>query len=196
MAQALSDSHVHDDNNMTVFVLMGTAGCGKSTVAKELQKLLNCEFMEGDDFHPPANVKKMSEGHPLTDDDRWPWLRSIQEHLIERGKQAKEDHSHRHVTIVTCSALRRVYRDILRQVPSNLGTVWFVFLKGSTKLLTERIAARRGHYMAASMLQSQLDVLEEPNPEQEQVIVADIAPPPDQIAQQILQEGKKQHILP
>ncbi|KAG0174090.1 hypothetical protein DFQ28_009738 [Apophysomyces sp. BC1034] len=175
---------------MPIFVVMGTAGCGKTSVAEEMQKLLQCDYLEGDVLHPQANVDKMASGYPLTDDDRWPWLRLIRDVLVEKASQ------HHATAVVTCSALRKVYRDILSDIPSELGSVTFCYLKGSPALLAERIAARQGHFMKPGMLRSQLDTLEEPNPEVENVIVADIIPEPKVIAQQIVNEARSRGILP
>lgn len=131
-------------------VVMGVAGCGKSTVAAELKNHLGWCVAEGDDFHPPENIAKMSAGVPLTDDDRWPWLDLI------AAWTKKQDAAGRS-TIVTCSALRRVYRDRLR-IPS--GRTVFVHLVGSPELLEHRLASRSGHFMPPTLLPSQLATLE------------------------------------
>lgn len=137
-------------------------------------------------------------GHPLNDDDRWPWLRLIRDHLITKATEVQhlDIHSSQRVVIVTCSSLRKVYRDILREVPSDLGTVCFVYLKGTPELLLQRIQSRQGHFMPASMLQSQLDTLEEPDPSVENVIVASIVPPPHEEARHILDAAIKKGMLP
>lgn len=137
-------------------------------------------------------------GEPLNDDDRWPWLRIIRDNLKERAEAmlALDTTSPTRVIVLTCSSLRRVYRDILREVPSELATITFVYLKGSPELLQERIAGRKGHFMAAKMLQSQLDTLEEPDENQESVIVADIRMDPPSLAEWIVQDARKRRILP
>lgn len=127
---------------------MGVSGCGKSCLGAALGERLGMGFIEGDSLHPPANVEKMRSGTPLTDADRWPWLDRI---AAELG--ANED------LIVSCSALRRVYRDRLRA--SGQG-VHFVHLAGSREVLAERMAARSGHYMPVTLLDSQLATLEAP----------------------------------
>ncbi|CAO3660528.1 unnamed protein product [Rhizopus stolonifer] len=160
-----------------IFVLMGTAGCGKSSVAEQIQLSLGCKFIEGDSLHPPENVKKMSLGSPLDDDDCWPWLLKICDHSFNRLK-------------------RKVYRDILRKVPEELGTVIFVYLKGSQKLLLDRIQNRKGHFMAAEMLQSQLNTLEEPDEKTERVIVASIVPTPPEEAKHIIAAAVEKGFLP
>ncbi|ORX62714.1 shikimate kinase [Hesseltinella vesiculosa] len=171
-----------------VYVLGGVAGCGKTSVAEAMQDKLHCEYIEGDQLHPAENVAKMSAGIPLQDEDRWGWLETIRDTIAEKTKKLQADgvNDKEHTLIVTCSGLRKVYRDILRQVPSSLASVTFVYLKGSPELLSERIGARKNHFMSATMLQSQLDTLEEPNPAQEQCIVVSIEPPPATIAENVL----------
>lgn len=97
----------------THLIISGVSGCGKTSVAQELHKILGWPYAEADDFHSPANKEKMAEGHPLTDEDRWPWLRSLRDWM---SAQAAEGHS----TIVTCSALKKVYRDVLREATGNI----------------------------------------------------------------------------
>jgi len=143
---------------------MGVAGSGKSTVGQMLQERLGWSLAEGDDFHPIANIAKMSSGVPLTDEDRWPWLDSIV------AWTAREDAAGRN-TIVTCSALRRVYRDRLRTAP---GRTVFVHLHGSEPVLAARLAARPGHFMPPMLLPSQLATLEQLGPD-ESGVVLDIA---------------------
>ncbi|KAI8645550.1 shikimate kinase [Parasitella parasitica] len=181
-----------------IFVLMGTAGCGKTSVACEMQKLLNCYYLEGDSLHPLLNVEKMAAGHPLDDDDRWPWLRLIRDHLTEQAKQVYglDVNSPNRALVVTCSSLKKVYRDIFREVPAELGTVIFVYLKGTHELLLQRIQGRVDHFMPPSMLQSQLDTLEEPNEKVEKVIVASIIPPPIVEAKNIIEVAVKLGYLP
>ncbi|KAJ8658779.1 hypothetical protein O0I10_005505 [Lichtheimia ornata] len=180
-----------------VFILMGTAGCGKTSVAEEMQKLLQCEYIEGDQLHPKANVDKMSRGEPLNDDDRYPWLQVIANVLEEKAKalQGQDVSSTKRVIILTCSSLRKAYRDLLRKVPQANATITFVYLKGSPELLLERITGRKGHFMAAKMLESQLDTLEEPDPSQENVIVADIRKDPPTLARWIVDEAHSRTIL-
>lgn len=134
----------------------------------------------------------------MDDDDRWPWLRVIRDHLALEAEKVKDldmESKHRAV-IVTCSSLKKVYRDILREVPSDLGKVIFVYLKGSQELLLQRIQGRQGHFMPASMLQSQLDTLEEPKENEETVIIASIIPTPDDEARIIVDEAVERSFLP
>src|SRR5919107_184607 len=134
----------------TSIVVMGVSGSGKSTVAEGLVERLGWEFAEGDDFHPPANVEKMRSGIPLDDDDRWPWLRTLAAWIGEHEQAGRS-------VVVTCSALKRSYRDLLRD---GHPSVWFAHVTVDPDLLRERIEKRTGHYMPSSLLDSQLDTLE------------------------------------
>ena len=134
--------------------MMGVAGSGKSLIGAALARALGIEFVEGDEFHSAENVERMSRGVPLTDDDRARWLRS----LAARIRVAKDAGTG---LVMSCSALRRSYRDILRAEASDLR---FVFLKGERALIAERLAGRRGHFMPLSLLDSQFATLEEPSP--------------------------------
>ena len=134
----------------TTIVVMGVSGSGKSTVAAELVARTGWVFAEGDDFHPEANVAKMHAGTPLTDDDRWPWLAAVAAWI---GKQESAGLD----AIVTCSALRRVYRDVLRD---GHPSVWFAHITVPPDVLGDRLAHRTGHFMPPSLLSSQLATLE------------------------------------
>lgn len=149
---------------MTVVVLMGVAGSGKSTVGALVAKRLGWPFQEGDVLHPPANVTKMAAGEPLTDEDRWPWLGRVREWIAEHGDG-----------VITCSALKRSYRDVLR-APH----VQFVYLEAGRDDLRPRLAARAGHFMPASLLGSQLADLEPPD-DDEGVITLDAAESPAEL---------------
>ncbi|RKN41299.1 gluconokinase [Streptomyces hoynatensis] len=131
-------------------VVMGVSAVGKSTVARELAQRLGVPFAEADDFHSEANIAKMSAGIPLTDADRTPWLAAIGGWLREREAEGSGG-------VVTCSALKRTYRDVLREAAPG---VFFLHLTGSRELLQERIAARQGHFMPPGLLRSQLETLE------------------------------------
>ena len=156
-----------DHRLKTTIVVMGVAGCGKSTVAEDLAERLGWPVIEGDDLHTPANKAKMTAGTPLTDADRIPWLSAIRDE-IDRTPTS---------LIVTCSALRRSYRDLLR---TARGRVRFLHLTGSHAVLGARIGARTGHFMPAGMLISQLDTLE-PLTDDEDGVAVDIDRRPEEI---------------
>ena len=153
----------------TTVVVMGVAGTGKSTVAKELSRRSGWVFAEGDEFHPQANVAKMTAGIPLDDDDRWPWLRSIAAWIGER-ERAGED------AVVTCSALKRAYRDLLRD---GHPSVWFAHVATPPRVLEERMRNRKGHFMPPSLLPSQLAMLEQLAPDEPGVVIVDEGTPED-----------------
>ncbi len=148
-----------DDNHTsgsTSLIVMGVSGSGKTTVALGVAEDRGWEYAEGDDFHPRANVEKMREGTPLDDDDRWPWLRAIAAWVGEREADGES-------VVVTCSALKRSYRELLGR---GHPTVRFCQLVVPEEVLTERLANREGHYMPASLLRSQLDTLEDLQPDE------------------------------
>jgi gluconokinase len=131
-------------------VVMGASGSGKTTLAEGLARRLGWELLEGDDLHPRANVAKMAAGTPLTDDDRWPWLRAIGAWIDDRASTGTS-------AVVTCSALRRSYRDLLRE---GRPAVRFCHVSAEPELIARRMERRRGHYMPPSLLPSQLAALE------------------------------------
>src|SRR5215203_5808387 len=139
-----------DQPRTTTIVVMGVSGSGKSTVAAGLVERLGWEFAEGDDFHPPANVDKMRSGMPLDDEDRWPWLRTLAAWIGEHEQAGTS-------AVVTCSALKRAYRDVLRE---GHPSIWFAHVTADRELLSERVEHRTGHYMPSSLLDSQLATLE------------------------------------
>ncbi|WP_043110124.1 gluconokinase [Paraoerskovia marina] len=158
---------------MTVehLVLMGVAGSGKTTVAEILTERTGRPYAEADDFHPAENVAKMQAGTPLDDADRAPWLAAMRDWLTTQADAGRS-------TVVTCSALRRPYRDTLREAR---GRVRFVHLDGSPDLLAERIGARAGHFMGAGMLASQLETLEPLDPDEDGIRL-DVAAAPHELA--------------
>lgn len=160
-----------------VVVLMGVCGSGKTEVGRRLAARLGCDFLDGDDFHPPENVAKMRLGTPLTDTDRWPWLDRIAAEIgyrLDAGRGA----------VVACSALARRYRDRLGLARPG---VVLVHLDGTRDVLAARLAARQGHFMPPGLLDSQLATLERPTTD-EHAIVVDVSNPPDTIAARISQE--------
>ena len=148
-------------------VLMGVSGCGKTTAALNLHNALGWPVAEADDFHPEANIDKMSRGVALTDEDRWPWLKSMRDWMSER---ATEDVK----TIVTCSALKRSYRDLLSGAQ---GRVFFIHLLAQPDELQERMAHREGHFMPSSLLPSQFAALEPLSDDEDGVTVVSRATP-------------------
>ncbi|MBI1774429.1 MAG: gluconokinase [Proteobacteria bacterium] len=150
---------------------MGVCGSGKSTVGQALARKIGADFAEGDRWHPPENIAKMTKGVPLEDADRWPWLDALAR-AIEGWVAARQR------TVLTCSALRESYREVLTQGRAGVS---LVYLKGDQQLIAERLARRRDHFMPAALLPSQFAQLEEPAG----VPAIDIAPPPDAVAETI-----------
>jgi gluconokinase len=146
---------------MTIVVVMGVSGSGKTTIAAGLARKEGWPLLEGDQFHPPANIAKMKAGTPLTDADRWPWLQAIaarEDELRANGQSA----------VVACSALKRAYRNILiGDRPDTL----LVYMRGSKALIAERMKARKDHFMPPALLDSQFDTLEEPGPDEHPIVV-------------------------
>ena len=154
------------ETNPCALVVMGVSGSGKSTIADSLAARLGWRYEDGDKFHPPGNVAKMSAGHPLTDEDRWPWLRAIADEIdrvCAAGQRA----------VVACSALKRAYRDILVH---GRGDVRIVFLNGTQDLIADRLATRKGHFMPPGLLASQFKTLEPPQPDERPITVSIDAP--------------------
>ncbi|MEY4965184.1 MAG: hypothetical protein RL274_767 [Pseudomonadota bacterium] len=152
----------NNKNDVPLIVVMGVAGSGKSTIAAGLAEKLGVDFIEGDALHPQANVNKMAGGLPLTDDDRWPWLEAIGER-IDAERVAGMG------VVVSCSALRQVYRECLRKKVN--GRVQFILLDGPRDLISKRMLGRKGHFMPQSLLDSQLATLEKPGPDEDAVIL-------------------------
>ncbi|MBI1290625.1 gluconokinase [bacterium] len=153
-----------------IVVVMGVAGCGKSTVGRMLADRLGLPFHDADAFHPSANIAKMASGVPLTDADRWPWLDAMAAEMPRWERLGG--------AVLACSALREVYRERLR---TGSPQCRFVYLRGDRSLLEQRLAERPGHFMKPGMLDSQLATLEEPA----DAIVADVALSPEEICQRV-----------
>ena len=156
-------------------VAMGVSATGKSSVAKDMAEELGYTFIEGDNFHPPANIRRMADGIPLSDEDRLPWLQTL------AGLLAKH-HAEGISTILTCSALRRSYRDVLRGAVPD-GDVFFVHLHAEFAVLQERMSERDKHFMPTSLLESQFDTLEELQDDEAGVVI-DVEPPLDRVVAQ------------
>jgi gluconokinase len=164
----------HNPDTPSVAVVMGVAGAGKTTVGERLADWLDWRFIEGDRLHPPENVAKMQSGQPLTDPDRTPWLAAVARAIdVWRASGA--------CGVITCSALKRDYR---RRIIGSRRNVGLVYLDGSRELIAKRLAARRGHFMPASLLDSQFTALEPPGPDENPITVA-IDQPVDRIVGQI-----------
>jgi len=159
--------------NARILLLMGVSGSGKTTVGALLAGRLGWPYAEADSFHSAANVEKMTAGRPLTDEDRWPWLRAIRAWMDERLAKGESG-------VVTCSALKRAYRDVLRRPE-----VLLIYLQGGRELIAQRMAARHGHYFKPGLLDSQFATLEEPSAD-ESVITVPIGGTPSQIVDDIV----------
>lgn len=150
-----------------VIVLMGVSGSGKSTTGTRLGNRLGWTFRDADSFHPPANIAKMSRGEPLSDEDRRPWLEAIAAFIDARRAAGAP-------AIVSCSALKRRYRDVLI---AGRPDVRLVFLKGDRRLIADRVGRRKGHFMPPALLDSQFAALEEPDADENALVVSVAAPP-------------------
>ncbi|OJU32586.1 MAG: ribose 5-phosphate isomerase A [Alphaproteobacteria bacterium 65-37] len=170
----LDGAHVHR-GSPPVLVVMGVSGAGKTTVAEELAARLGWAFQEGDELHPEANVAKMRAGIALTDEDRWPWLDRVAA-WIDRQRAARQP------GIITCSALRKTYR---QRIVGDRPEVRLVYLRGGHDLVAKHLAGRAGHFMPGSLLQSQIDTLEEPEADEDPLTI-DVDRAADQIADEII----------
>jgi gluconokinase len=159
----------------TCIVVMGVSGSGKTTVAERLAARLGCQYEEGDDHHPKANVDKMHAGIPLDDDDRRPWLEELARWIGEREAASQN-------SVLTCSALKRSYRDLLR---TGNESVWFAHVDVPQDVLAQRLEARQGHYMPASLLTSQLTTLQPLQPDEPGITVPGTGKP-DEVVDAIL----------
>jgi gluconokinase len=154
-------------------IIMGVSGSGKTTIGKRLSDKLGWDFYDADDFHPQANIDKMSRGIPLTDGDRWPWLENLNRLMLEYINKNRP-------VVVSCSALKSSYRDLLLK---NISHAVLVYLRGDYGLIKERMHQRQDHYMRARMLESQFEALEEPK----DAIIIDIGADPEAIIDAIIQ---------
>ncbi|KQI69261.1 hypothetical protein AN189_06825 [Loktanella sp. 3ANDIMAR09] len=154
-------------------IVMGVSGCGKSLIGEMLADEIGLPFLDGDDLHPPANIAKMSDGKPLNDADRAPWLDAVGEALAACDR------------VIACSALKRIYRDRIR---AAAGTVCFVHLAGDRAVLLDRVSSRPGHFMPADLLDSQCEALEPPGSD-ERAVTVDIDATPDQVLAAIMATG-------
>ncbi len=162
-----------------VYVIMGVSGCGKTTIGKLLAKQLKLSFYDADNFHPQTNIRKMEQGIPLNDDDRKPWLDILSKKINEWNQTGG--------AVLACSALKKSYRDLLRNVNSDGAVnVKFIYLKGSKEIIYKRLNDREGHYMPPELLNSQFQDLEEPK----HALTVNIDQKPDTILKHILNDLK------
>lgn len=162
---------------------MGVSGCGKSTIAELIASQLNGHYLDADDLHPPENKELMTAGIALTDENRWPWLRKVRQVGQERSDSGE-------VIVIACSALKKSYRDVLNEAPNTC----YVFLQGSRSLIQQRMEGRKGHFMAASLLDSQIETLDSPEAEPN-VVTIDIQPEPKEIAGNAVAALKQRNFL-
>ncbi|MEO9527587.1 gluconokinase [Roseibium sp.] len=158
---------------MTAFVVMGVSGCGKSEIGRGFARAIGGKFFDGDDLHPAENIARMSRGDPLSDADREPWLDRVGLRLKDVGEP----------TVVACSALKRAYRE--RIIDRAGGPVIFLYLEGTRDVLSERMTSREGHFMPPALLDSQLETLEPPEPD-ELSVKASIDQAPDLVVAELL----------
>lgn len=164
-----------------IFVLMGVSGSGKSAVASHVAHELQGAFLDGDFLHPRSNITKMASGEPLNDDDRQPWLKALNDAAFAMQRTNK-------VSLIVCSALKKSYRDILREGNPNLR---FVYLKGDFDLIESRLKERKGHFFKTQMLVTQFETLEEPTADERDVLVVDIDQPLDGVVADTVAQIKK-----
>jgi len=155
-----------------IIIVMGVSGSGKTTLAQGIATAMDWDFAEGDAFHPAANIAKMASGHPLTDEDRWPWLRAIGAWIDGHSRSGTS-------AVVTCSALRQVYRDLLRE---GRPTVRFAHVTADPELIEDRMGHREGHFMPASLLPSQLATLERLRTDEPGMVVSAVGKPEEVLA--------------
>lgn len=147
-----------------IYVLMGVSGSGKSAVASEVAHQLNAAFLDGDFLHPRSNILKMASGEPLNDDDRTPWLKALNDAAFAMQRTNK-------VSLIVCSALKKHYRDLLRDGNPNLS---FIYMKGDFEVIESRLKARKGHFFKTQMLVTQFETLQEPQADEKDVLIVDI----------------------
>ncbi|KAG9285035.1 hypothetical protein G9A89_009845 [Geosiphon pyriformis] len=174
-----------------ILVIMGTSASGKSHIGHYLSKTLSLPFIDGDDLHSESNIQKMCSGLPLTDTDRFPWFRSILNTFLSLIKESSNPPKG---IIIACSALKKSYRDFLREGISkdNSVKIWFVYLKTSKKVLEERIRRREGHFMKLGMLESQFKDLEEPSEkDEERIVVVNGNNQADEVVKEIIEKVRE-----
>ncbi|VFP83918.1 Thermoresistant gluconokinase [Candidatus Erwinia haradaeae] len=170
-----------------VFIFMGVSGSGKSTVATAVAHQLNAALLDGDFLHPRVNIAKMSSGHPLNDNDRLPWLQAINDAVFAMQRTNE-------LSLIVCSALKKTYRNILRNGNSNVS---FIYLKGHFETIQARLQARKGHFFQSNMLETQFTILENPDEDEKDVWIIDINQPLQNVLTATLKviEGVKKNIM-
>lgn len=171
MAATTSSNTTTTYKHHHIWLVTGPAGCGKTTVAEHLSKALNMPYLEGDSYHPKANIDKMASGVPLTDADRWDWLTALRQNSMQLIASGSEG------VVLTCSALKRKYRDVIRVAAYNNPSIQihFIYLDASEDVLLKRVAARKGHYMGANMVHSQFNILERPQEDEADIMSVDVS---------------------
>ncbi|OHF04050.1 thermoresistant glucokinase family carbohydrate kinase [Colletotrichum orchidophilum] len=174
-----------------IVFLTGPTGTGKTTIAKYLTDSLHMTFIEGDDYHPKENIEKMHRGEALTDDDRWGWLDALRDEALKELAQ-DQDRLHGGGVIVTCSALKRAYRDVLRGAshPEKDIFVHFITLHAPEEVLLERVKNRHGHFAGSNLVHSQFQSLDPPQDDEPDVVGVDVRPPVDEVERDALQKLK------
>lgn len=167
-------STINHDNH--IYVLMGVSGSGKSAVASEVAYQLHAAFLDGDFLHPRCNIMKMAAGEPLNDRDRMPWLKALNDAAFAMQRTNK-------VSLIVCSALKKKYRDMLRENNPNLS---FIYLRGNFALIESRLKARKGHFFKTQMLVTQFQTLEEPSADERDVVAVNIDQPLDSVVSNTL----------
>jgi len=177
-----NNSNQPDTKHHHIWLITGPAGCGKSTVAQFIAKTMNLPYIEGDEYHPESNIDKMAKGIPLSDADRWDWLTRLREESISKIQAGAQG------VVLTCSALKRKYRDVIRVAPyySHDVLVHFVYLHAREEVLIARVQARQGHYMGANMVHSQFGILEAPGKEETDVISVDVSGSIEEVEEEAL----------